>query len=78
MDRRDIEACIPVSLHRFSREVLELYLAGRMDTAEFRRWFHMPNSEYLMVGDCIAQKMDPNYIPEAKLPPSVTLRTKPI
>ena len=78
MDLNEIESCIPVKLHRFSREVLDLYLSGRLDTAEFRRWFHMPNSEYLMLGDCIAQKVDPNYIPELKLPPSITLRTKPI
>ncbi|CAN5554057.1 hypothetical protein BH10PSE7_BH10PSE7_37260 [soil metagenome] len=78
MDRREIESCIPGKLHGFSREVLDLYLDGRMTTAEFRRWFHMPNSDYLMLGDCIAQRMDPNYIPEAKLPASITLRTKPI
>jgi hypothetical protein len=74
MDRRDIEACLPARLHSFSRQVLDLYLAGSLPTSEFRRWFHMPNSEYLMLGDCIAQLVDPNYIPEAKLPPSITLR----
>lgn len=73
MDRRAIEACLPARLHTFSREVLDLYLAGAMPTSEFRRWFHMPNSDYLMLGDCIAQLVDPDYIPEAKLPASVTL-----
>jgi hypothetical protein len=74
MDRRDVEACLPARLHTFSRQVLDLYLAGAMPTSEFRRWFHMPNSDYLMLGDCIAQLVDPNYIPEAKLPASITLR----
>jgi hypothetical protein len=74
LDMRDIEACLPPRLHTFSRQVLEIYLMGHMTTAEFRRWFHMPNSDYLMLGDCIAQKVDPLYVPEAKLPPSITLR----
>lgn len=74
MEMRDIEACLPPKLHTFSRQVLEIYLHGHMTTAEFRRWFHMPNSDYLMLGDCIAQMVDPNYIPEAKLPSSITLR----
>jgi hypothetical protein len=74
MEIRDIESCLPPSLHNFSRQVLEIYLHGHMTTQEFRRWFHMPNSDYLMLGDCIAQKVDPHYIPEAKLPPSITLR----
>ena len=73
MDRPAIEACLPPRLHPFSRMVLDSYLDGRMETAEFRRWFHMPNSDYLMPGDCIAQLVDPYYTPEARLPPSVTL-----
>lgn len=77
MDRRKIEACLPANLHGFSRNVLDYYLEGRMTTAEFRRWFHMPNSEYLMPGDCIAQIVDPDYIPEDELPESVTLKVRP-
>ena len=74
MDRSRIEACLPAKLHSFSRLVLDSYLDGRMSTAEFRRWFHMPNSDLLMTGDCIAQLVDPTYIPEADLPASVTLK----
>ena len=74
MDMRDIEACLPPRLHSFSRQVLEIYLHGHMTTAEFRRWFHMPNSDYLPLSDCIAQKVDPYYIPEARLPASITLK----
>jgi len=76
MDRRAINACLPEKLHSFSRMVLDYYLDGRLTTAEFRRWFHMPNSDYLMLGDCIAQIVDPAYIPEDELPESVTLRPK--
>jgi hypothetical protein len=66
MDRRAIEACLPAKLHSFSRRVLEIYLAGDMSTEEFRRWFHMPNSDYLPVSDCIAHLVDPYYIPESE------------
>ncbi len=73
MDNRGVSACLPANLHSFSRRVLELYLEGSMTTEDFRRWFHMPNSDYLMLGDCIAQLVDPNYVPEAELPENVTL-----
>lgn len=32
---------------------LDYWLAGDMATAEFLRWFHMPNSAYLPVAECI-------------------------
>ena len=73
MDMNRIRACTPPDLHGFSRRVLDLYLAGHLPTSEFRRWFHMPNSDYLPASDCIAQLIDPDYIPEAELPASVTL-----
>lgn len=65
--------CLPTKLHSFSRLVLYAYLEGHMDTTEFRRWFSMPNSDYIMVSDCVAQRVDPSYIPEDKLPASTTL-----
>jgi hypothetical protein len=40
-------------LHPVSRMFLELWLSGGMSTAEFLRWFHMPNSDYLPVAQCI-------------------------
>lgn len=67
--------CLPENLHSFSRMVLDIYLAGGIPTSEFRRWFHMPNSEYLPISDCIAQMIDPSYVPEVKLPASITMRT---
>jgi hypothetical protein len=79
MDRQRLEACLPVKLHSFSRQVLDYYLAGRLSTEEFRRWFHMPNSEYLMLGDCIAQAVDPDYIPEVERATAFTFKPqKPI
>lgn len=74
MDIARIEFCLPAPLHPFSRLVLDIYLAGGMPTSEFRRWFHMPNSEYLRASDCIAQIVDPSYIPEVRLPASITMR----
>ena len=68
-----VTACLPGHLHSFSRRVLDHYLAGHMPTSEFRRWFHMPNSDYLPASDCIAQILDPDYIPEDRLPAGITL-----
>jgi hypothetical protein len=59
--RPNIDSCLPSTLHSFSRLILDRYLEGRLTTAQFRRWFHMPNSEYLMPGDCIAQIVDPSH-----------------
>jgi hypothetical protein len=58
-----IKGCLPAGLHPFSAMVLDLYLAGRMPTSEFRRWFHMPNSTYLPFSEMIAQLVDPDYAP---------------
>ena len=48
-----IGVCLPDRLHPVSRMFLELWLNGEMSTAEFLRWFHMPNSDYLAVAQCI-------------------------
>ncbi len=45
--------CLSERLHRVSRMFLEIRLAGDLSTAEFLRWFHMPNSDYLPVAQCI-------------------------
>jgi hypothetical protein len=65
-----VNSCLPAKIHSFSRNVLKLYLDGHLPTSEFRRWFHMPNSEYLPLSDCIAQIVDSSYVPEARLPES--------
>jgi|GEM_PF-3078213 len=74
MDIARLGFCLPAPLHPFSRAVLDLYLRGHLATSEFRRWFHMPNSSYLPASDCIAQMVDPSYVPEVRLPSSITLR----
>lgn len=45
--------CLPERLHPVSQMFLETWLSGDMSTAEFLRWFHMPNSDYLPVAQCI-------------------------
>ncbi len=49
----EILACLPERLHPASQMFLEYWLVGKMSTAEFLRWFHMPNSDYLPVAQCI-------------------------
>ena len=51
--RQDILICLPERLHPVSQMFLENWLAGEMTTAEFLRWFHMPNSAYLPVAKCV-------------------------
>ena len=46
-------ACLPEHLHPVSQMFLEAWLAGEMPTNEFLRWFHMPNSDYLPVAQCL-------------------------
>jgi hypothetical protein len=36
-----------------SRIFLENYVGGDISIAEFRRWFSMPNSEYLALTTCL-------------------------
>ncbi len=51
--RQDILICLPDRLHPVSQMFLERWLSGDMTTAEFLRWFHMPNSSYLSVAECL-------------------------
>ena len=48
-----IVSCLPERLHPVSRMFLDIWLSGDLSTAEFLRWFHMPNSDYLPVAQCI-------------------------
>ncbi len=48
-----ILSCLPERLHPVSQMFLEIWQAGDLSTAEFLRWFHMPNSDYLPVAQCI-------------------------
>ncbi|MEQ8651223.1 MAG: hypothetical protein RIC87_02045 [Kiloniellales bacterium] len=47
--------CLPERLHPVSRMFLEHWLRGDFSTAEFLRWFHMPNSDYIAVADCLVK-----------------------
>ena len=49
----EVLACLPERLHPVSRAFLEYWLTGIMPTREFLRWFHMPNSDYLPVAQCL-------------------------
>jgi hypothetical protein len=51
-------ACLPERLHPVSRAFLEAWLNGEMSTAEFLRWFHMPNSSYLEVAQCLLRAIN--------------------
>ncbi len=49
--------CLPERLHPVSQRFLEAWLAGDMETKDFLRWFHMPNSSYLEVAQCLLKAM---------------------
>jgi hypothetical protein len=51
--RQDILTCLPERLHPISQSYLEHWLSGTVTTAEFLHWFHMPNSSYRAVADCV-------------------------
>ena len=53
MLRESIVVCLPDRLHPVSRIYLDNWLTGDLSTAEFLRWFHMPNSDYISVAKCI-------------------------
>ena len=48
-----LKACLPKRLHPVSRMFLEAWLTGAISTDIFRRYFHMPNSKYLPVSECL-------------------------
>ncbi|MGI9514502.1 MAG: hypothetical protein ACR2OL_16515 [Anderseniella sp.] len=61
MDTSLISSCLNGEYHWYSRQILELYLDHVINTGDFLRWFHMPNSSYLPTSECIANSLDPNY-----------------
>jgi hypothetical protein len=50
-------ACLPERLHPVSRMILEAFLDGRLTLADFRWGFHLPNSDYLSVAECIVRAL---------------------
>lgn len=49
----ELARCLPERLHPVSQMFLEYWLRGEFTTAELMRWFHMPNSNYLEVTECL-------------------------
>ncbi len=48
-----MRACLPARLHPVSGMFLKAWMMGRIATPTFRRFFHMPNSDYLKVSECL-------------------------
>ena len=53
----EIEACLPARLHPVSRMFLEAFLRGNITQQEFLWAFHLPNSDYLPVAECIVKAL---------------------
>lgn len=51
------ESCLPLILHPVSRRILELFLQGWLPEEEFLRLFSLPNSDYLIVSQCIVRAL---------------------
>lgn len=51
------EGCLPPFLHPVSRHILELFLKGSLPQEEFLRLFSLPNSDYLVVSQCILRQL---------------------
>lgn len=69
--RADVDACLPPYLHPMSERYLGYFLDGSFTTAEFLRWFHMPNSAYLPVALCVLERLGVEWQPA--WPPPRTL-----
>jgi hypothetical protein len=52
-----VSACLPTNLHPVSRRILEAFLAGRITERDFRWGFHLPNSDYLPVTECVLRAL---------------------
>jgi hypothetical protein len=53
-----VRACLPEYLHPVSRQYLDAFLLGQVSRAQFLRAFPLPNSDYLLVEDCIIAAID--------------------
>ena len=53
----EIQACLPPRLHPVSRMFLDSFLAGRISRQDFLWAFHLPNSDYLPVAQCIVRTL---------------------
>jgi hypothetical protein len=49
----EVLACLPQTLDPVSQKFLDHWLSGFLSTPEFLRFFHLPNSDYLPVAQCL-------------------------
>ena len=49
----DYRSCLPDRLHPVSAKILAAFLDGRLTEGDFLWGFHLPNSDYLTVSECI-------------------------
>ncbi len=61
LDITPVSSCLAGDYHWFSMQILDYYVSGAINTGDFLRWFHMPNSGYLPTSECIAATLDPGY-----------------
>lgn len=47
----------PARLHPVSQMFLDAFLQGRLARADFLRFFSLPNSDYIPLGQCLVQMM---------------------
>lgn len=47
----------PERLHPVSQMFFDRFVDGLMTTAEFMRYFSLPNSDYIQLGQCFMQVM---------------------
>ncbi len=45
----------PERLHPISQQFLDYFIEGRMATADFLRFFSLPNSDYIALGACFVK-----------------------
>lgn len=53
----EVLVCLPTRLHPVSRMFLDAFLEGRITKYDFLWAFHLPNSDYLPVADCIVKAL---------------------
>lgn len=53
----ELLACLPARLHPVSQMILQGFLDGRLTRETFLWGFHLPNSDYLDVAQCILRAL---------------------
>lgn len=53
----EVLACLPTRLHPVSRLFLDAFLDGRITREHFLWGFHLPNSDYLDVAQCVLRAL---------------------